>query len=70
METEKYFIVTNDDSPQRICFTYEDAVKNLTSGYYIDSFDANGLPVKSYLFYHDESDNPVLKTSWRRFPDE
>lgn len=43
---EKYFVLSEGEMPEMICFSMEDAVsKNYT---YIDSFDINGYRIKSY----------------------
>lgn len=44
---EKYFVGSEDDKPKRLYFYKPDAF--LSWNRFIDSFDQNGKPVKSYM---------------------
>ena len=45
-ENEKYYVASDGEQPHQLYFGWEDAEKS--NAQYLDAFDQNGKPVKSY----------------------
>ena len=53
IKIEKYLVCSNEDYPEKICFTLQEAIKNTPN--YIDIFDEDGNFIIAYKY--DEKTN-------------